>query len=42
MTYPVKYRDKSGDIVELELDVPNKNAVWPELKKARHFGVVGS
>ena len=33
MTYTVKYRDKSGDIVELELDVPNKNAVWPELKK---------
>ncbi len=33
MTYTVKYRDKSGDIVELELDVPNKSAVWPELKK---------
>ena len=33
MTYTVKYRDKSGDIVELELDVPNKNAVWTELKK---------
>ena len=33
MTYTVKYRDKSGDIVELELDVPNKNALWPELKK---------
>ena len=33
MTYTVKYRDKSGDTVELELDVPNKSAVWPELKK---------
>lgn len=33
MTYTVKYREKSGDTVELELDVPNKSAVWPELKK---------
>ena len=33
MNFTVKYRDKSGDTALLVLDVPNKDAVWAELKK---------
>lgn len=33
MIFTVTYRDKSGDTKSLVLDVPNKAAVWPELKK---------
>lgn len=33
MNFTVKYRDKSGDTKSLVLDVPNRAALWPELKK---------
>ncbi len=33
MIFNVTYRDKSGEMKSLELDVPNKAAVWAELKK---------
>lgn len=33
MIFTVIYRDKAGQRATLELDVPSKSAVWPELKK---------
>lgn len=33
MNFTITYRDKSGEQKSLVLDVPNKAAVWPELKK---------
>ena len=33
MIFTVIYRDKAGQRATLELDVPSKSAVWPELEK---------
>lgn len=33
MIYTITYRDKAGSRAYLELDVPTKGDVWPELKK---------
>lgn len=33
MTFTVKYREKTGNTKSLVLDVPNKDALWAELKK---------
>lgn len=33
MTFTVKYREKTGGTGSLVLDVPNKDALWAELKK---------
>lgn len=39
MNFTITYRDKSGDKKSLVLDVPNKAAVWPELKKRGIFAL---
>lgn len=33
MIFTVQYRNKSGQKDSIELDVPNKEAVWPELRR---------
>lgn len=33
MTFTITYRDAAGDVASLVLDVPDKAAVWPELKR---------